>query len=53
MATDGGEGFKRQWISSYFSLLGEILMDHNLVDKPSQIYNVNESGVSLDPKSAN
>ena len=25
-------------------------MEHNLVDKPLQIYNVDESGVPLDPK---
>ena len=32
-------------MDQYFRLLGEVLMEHNLVDKPLQIYNVDESGV--------
>ena len=36
-------------MDQYFSLLGEVLMEHNLVDKPSQIYNVDESGVTKPP----
>ena len=28
-------------------------MEHNLVDKPSQIYNACENGVPLDPKLPN
>ena len=37
----------------YFSLLEDVMKEHNLKDKPSQIYNVDESGVPLDPKPPN
>ena len=39
------DAVNQEIMDQYFSLLGEVLMEHNLVDKPSQIYNVDESGV--------
>lgn len=47
------DAVNQETMDQYFSLLGEVLMEHNLVDKPSQIYNVDESGVPLDPKPPN
>ena len=38
-------------INRYFELLEQTIVDNNLLDKPCQIFNVDESGVSLDPKS--
>ena len=40
-------------INQYFDLLENTLTDHNLLQHPSQIYNVDESGIPLDPKSPN
>ena len=40
----------RAVFKSYFSLLAETLDRHDLRDKPSQIYNCDESGMSLDHK---
>ena len=37
-------------IKSYYDLLGEILKKHNLKTTPGQIYNVDETGMSLDQK---
>ena len=37
-------------MSAYFSLLEETLKDHDLLDKPSFIVNVDESGMPLDHK---
>ena len=36
----------RETIEHYFSLLHDVLSTHDLLDKPAQIYNVDESGVS-------
>ena len=47
------DAVNQETMDQYFSLLGEVLMEHNLVDKSSQIYNVDESGVPLDPKPPN
>jgi len=40
-------------MNQYFSLLQDVLEEHGLMDKPSQIYNVDESGVPLDPRPPN
>ena len=37
-------------INQYFDLLENTLTEHNLLQHPSQIYNVDESGIPLDPK---
>ena len=38
-------------INQYFDLLENTLTEHNLLQHPSQIYNVDESGIPLDLKS--
>ncbi|GFN78575.1 tigger transposable element-derived protein 1-like [Plakobranchus ocellatus] len=35
---------------AWFSLLKKTLTDHNLLNKPERVYNVDESGFPLDPK---
>jgi len=40
-------------ISDYLSLLRDVMQEHGITDCPGQIYNVDESGVSLDPKTPN
>jgi len=37
----------------YFDLLEDTLKKHNLLYCPAQIYNVDESGIPLDPKAPN
>ena len=37
-------------ISQYFKLLKETLEQNKLMNSPQQIYNVDETGVPLDPK---
>ena len=37
-------------ISKYYTLLHETLTDHNLIAEPWRIYNVNETGMPLDPR---
>ena len=34
----------------YFQLLKDTLIENNLMDSPNQIYNVDETGMPLDPK---
>ena len=36
-------------IDEYYDLLQTVLTEHELSDKPGQIYHVDETGVSLDP----
>ena len=38
-------------IDSYFDLLQTTMTEHDLLDKPCQIFNIDESGFSLAPKS--
>ena len=40
-------------LNQYFSLLKDVLTEHGILHSPSQIYNVDESGVPLDPKAPN
>ena len=42
-----------QTMKQYFGLLGDTLKEHGLLNCPSQIYNVDESGMPLDPKAPN
>ena len=43
----------REAIEQYFDLLEETLTKHDLSDFPAQIYNMDESGVPLDPRPPN
>lgn len=43
----------KQTLNYYFSLLEDVLKTSGLLDKPQQIYNVDESGVPLNPKPPN
>lgn len=40
-------------MKQYFNLLENTLKEHNLLDSPSQLYNVDETGMPLDPKAPN
>ncbi|CAH1961310.1 unnamed protein product [Acanthoscelides obtectus] len=40
-------GLNKKNVSDYFSLLRNILIEHNLLDKPGNIFNVDESGLQL------
>ena len=40
-------------IEAYYNLLEETLQEHNLSDHPGQIYNMDESGIPLDPHPPN
>ena len=37
-------------LKHYYDLLEDTLKEHNLFNSPSQLYNVDESGIPLDPK---
>jgi len=37
-------------MSNYFDLLEDTLKKNNLLNSPSQIYNIDEAGAQLDPK---
>lgn len=37
----------------YFSLLNDVMTEHDLHSRPSQIYNVDESGIPFDPRAPN
>ena len=47
------DAVNKETMDHYFSLLKDTLDEHNLRDKPEQIYNVDESGLPLDPKAPN
>ena len=38
----------KEALDNYFKLLKEVMEENNLMDKPGQIYNVDESGMPLD-----
>ena len=40
-------------ITHYFDLLKQTLVDNSLTNSPEQIYNVDETGVPLDPRAPN
>ena len=44
------DAMNKDTIDHYFNLLEDTLKEHNLLDAPSQLYNVDESGIPLDPK---
>ena len=41
----------RESLDRYFNLLKETIAENNLKDRPGQIYNLDETGMSLNPKS--
>ena len=44
------DAMNQETMDHYFSLLHDTLTTHDLLDKPAQIYNVDESGVPLNPR---
>ena len=47
------DAVNKETMDHYFLLLKDTLDEHNLRDKPEQSYNVDESGLPLDPKAPN
>ena len=47
------DAINEQIMKQYFDLLEDTLKEHNLLHNPAQIYNVDESGMPLDPKAPN
>ena len=43
----------RETIDNYYELLEDILTENNLLDSPAQIYNMDESGIPLNPRPPN
>ena len=44
------DAVNKETMKQYFSLLNDVLSEYELHTKPSQIYNVNESGIPFDPR---
>lgn len=44
------DALNQETIDHYFTLLRETLTTHDLLNKPSQIYNMDETGVPLNPR---
>jgi len=44
------DAINEETISDYFALLQSVMQEHKILNSPGQIYNVDESGVPLDPK---
>ena len=47
------DAVNEETISDYFALLQTVMQKHGITNSPGQIYNVDESGVPLDPKAPN
>ena len=47
------DAINSETMNHYFDLLESTLKDNNLMNCPSQVYNVDESGMPLDPKAPN
>ena len=47
------DAINAETLHQYFSLLQDTLKEHGLMDKPHQIYNVDESGIPFDHKTPN
>ena len=47
------EAINQQTLKQYFELLNDTLREHDLLNSPSQIYNMDESWMPLDPKAPN
>ena len=44
------DAMNKDTIDHYFNLLEDTLKEHDLLNAPLQLYNVDESGIPLDPK---
>ena len=44
------DAVNEETLTEYFDLLEDTLKQHDLQNSPSQIYNVDETGIPLDPK---
>ena len=40
-------------MKQYFALLNDVMTEHGLHSNPSQIYNVDETGIPFDPRPPN
>ena len=47
------EGMNKLEVSNYFDLLEKVLKEYNLFDKPSCIFNMDETGIQLNNKACN
>jgi len=47
------DAVNEETISDYFALLQAVMKKHGITNWTGQIYNVDESGVPLDPKAPN
>ena len=47
------DAINTETLDQYFSLLEDTLITHDLVNKPSQLYNVDETGVPFNPRPPN
>ena len=47
------DAINSETMDHYFDLLKSTLTDHDLMNAPAQVYNVDESGMPLDPKAPN
>jgi len=47
------DAINMETLDQYFSLLEDTLITHDLVNKPSQLYNVDETGVPFNPRPPN
>ena len=44
------DAMNQETIDHYFSLLHDTLVTHDLLGKPAQIYNIDETGISFNPR---
>ena len=47
------DAVNKETMEPYFSLLNDVMTEHDLHSNPSQINNVDETGVPLDPRAPN
>ncbi|CAH2019443.1 unnamed protein product [Acanthoscelides obtectus] len=47
MSTARAKGMTRQECTQYFELLGNVLTENNLLNKPQNMFNLNETGLQL------
>jgi hypothetical protein len=50
LSFDRAMAVNRKDIEDYFNLLLDVLTEHNLLDKPGHIYNIDDSGFQMNPK---
>ena len=44
------DAVNRETMNNYFILLHDTLLKNDLLDKPTQVYNVDESGMPFNPR---